>query len=150
MRRVQFVKRHSINDQRDQRDQGSALILALVLIMVGTMMVLPVMKYTMSVTRANRTTSQVADRTEAVKAGLRVALYDTVALYQACNPTKSGPNVSVDLAVPPGLGIKTWCTRLVRRHRTCLTNSAGHWSRPRRARTPTSRRRTRARPLASS
>ena len=109
MRRVQFVKRHSINDQRDQRDQGSALILALVLIMVGTMMVLPVMDYTMSVTRANRTTSQVADRTEAVKAGLRVALYDTVALYQACNPTKSGPNVSVDLAVPPGLGIKTWC-----------------------------------------
>jgi hypothetical protein len=93
---------------RAERDEGSALILALVMILVGTMMVLPVMSYTMSVTRANRVSSQKADRTEAVKGGLRAALYDPVALYQAC--AASGYTApSIQLAVPPGLNIASSC-----------------------------------------
>lgn len=90
------------------RDQGSALILALVLILVGTMMVIPVMSYTMSVTRSNRVTDETANRAEAVKGGLRAALYDPVALYQAC--VNSGRTTAVQLAVPPGLNIKSECT----------------------------------------
>lgn len=102
------MARAAADNGHDDRDEGSALILALVLILVGTMMVLPVMKYTMSVTRANRVSSTVADRSEAVKGGLRAALYDPVALYQAC--VNSGRTTPVYLATPPGLGIQSWCT----------------------------------------
>lgn len=90
------------------RDEGSALILALVVILVGTMMVLPLMKYTMSVTRANRAVAAKSDRVEAVKGGLRAALYDPAALYAAC--LLSGRTTPVNLAAPPGLGIKSSCT----------------------------------------
>ena len=69
-------KGHEADERADERDEGSALILALVLILVGTMMVIPIMRYTMAVTRSNRVTSEIANRTEAVKGGLRAAMYD--------------------------------------------------------------------------
>jgi hypothetical protein len=84
------------------------MILALVLILLGSLMVLPVMDYTMTVTRANRTRTEISDRSEAVKGGLRAALYDPVALYQACR--NSGRTTAVQLAVPPGLGVASSCT----------------------------------------
>ncbi|MCU1361878.1 MAG: hypothetical protein JWN99_3167, partial [Ilumatobacteraceae bacterium] len=91
-------------------DRGSALILALVTILVGSLIVLPVLKYTLTVTRANRVNSAKADRVEAVKAGLRVALYDPVSLYQVC--VNTGPSVSQALATPPGLSIATRCNTM--------------------------------------
>ena len=63
------------------RDEGSALILALITVIIGTMMVLPIMNYTMTVLRANRATSGKNVRVEAVKGGLRSALYDPLKLY---------------------------------------------------------------------
>jgi hypothetical protein len=99
-----------LNELREARsaDEGSALILALVVILIGTMMVLPIMDYTLAVTRANRTASAKADRTEAVKGGLRAALYSPADLYAACLP--SGRTTSIALAAPPGLDIHSWCT----------------------------------------
>ena len=94
-------------DRRD-RDQGSTLIFALVCILLGSLIVLPLMNYTMSVLRADRVRSNLTERTEAVKGGLRAALYDPVALYQAC--VNSGRTTAVQLAVPPGLGISSSCT----------------------------------------
>ncbi len=94
-------------DRRD-RDQGSTLIFALVCILLGSLIVLPLMNYTMSVLRADRVRSNLTERTEAVKGGLRAALYDPVALYQAC--VNSGRTTAVQLAVPPGLGISSYCT----------------------------------------
>jgi hypothetical protein len=93
---------------RHDRDEGSALIFALVTMLLGALVVLPVMDYTMSVLRAGNVRSDLGERTEAVKGGLRTALYDPVALYQAC--VNSGRTVAVDLAVPPGLGIRSSCT----------------------------------------
>ena len=90
------------------RDEGSALILALITVIIGTMMVLPIMNYTMTVLRANRATSGKNVRVEAVKGGLRSALYDPLKLYQAC--VESGATTEVELAVPPGLDIESSCT----------------------------------------
>ena len=92
----------------ERRDEGSMLIFALVSILLAAMVVLPVMNYTMAVMRADGVRSAGAERTEAVKGGLRAALYDPVALYQAC--VTSGRTVSVALAVPPRLGIRSSCT----------------------------------------
>ncbi|MGB8862298.1 MAG: hypothetical protein WCC60_23790 [Ilumatobacteraceae bacterium] len=89
------------------RDEGSSLILALVVVMIGTLMVLPIMNYTMGVLRANRVTSGRSVRVEAVKGGLRAAMYDTLKLYQACQG--AGATSGHDLWVPPGLGIETKC-----------------------------------------
>lgn len=91
-----------------QRDEGSSLILALVLVLVGTMMILPVMDYTLGVTRANRALSNKSARVEAVKGGLHVALQDPAKLYHAC--AGSGRTKAVQLAAPPGLGVASWCT----------------------------------------
>ncbi|MFM2070672.1 MAG: hypothetical protein RLZZ623_935, partial [Actinomycetota bacterium] len=93
---------------RRTRDEGSALILALVVIIIGSMMVLPIMGYTLSVLHANRTAHAKADRVEAVKGGLRAALYSPANLYTACLP--SGRTTSIALAAPPGLGVQSWCT----------------------------------------
>ena len=93
---------------RMDRDEGSSLIFALITILLASLVVLPVMSYTMSVMRAGTVRTNLAVRTEAVKGGLRTALYDPVALYQAC--VNSGRTVAVPLAVPPGLGIQSSCT----------------------------------------
>ncbi|MCX6521529.1 MAG: hypothetical protein NTZ21_12775 [Actinobacteria bacterium] len=93
---------------RSGRDEGSSLIFALVTILLASMIVIPVMSYTMSVLRAGTVRTNLSVRTEAVKGGLRTALYDPVALYQAC--VNSGRTVAVQLAVPPGLGIRSSCT----------------------------------------
>jgi hypothetical protein len=97
-----------MTDNTRNRDEGSSLILALIVILIGTMMVLPVMNYTMSVMRANRATSGKNVRVEAVKAGLRTALYDPLKLYQAC--AGAGATNGNVLGVPPGLNITTKCT----------------------------------------
>ena len=106
--RARAQRRRRCSPRDDSRDEGSSLILALVVVLIGTMLVLPVMDYTMAVTRSNRVSSAKADRVEAVKGGLRAALYDPVALYQACR--NSGRTFSVGLTVPPGLNIVSSCT----------------------------------------
>jgi Tfp pilus assembly protein PilX len=93
---------------KDDRDRGSALIMALVLMIVGSMMVLPVMNYTMTVLRSNGTLSERSNRVEKVKAGLRAALDDPAALYAACFTT--GATTAAQLAAPPDLGIESECT----------------------------------------
>jgi len=84
------------------------LILALVVILIGSMIVLPMMTYTMSVLRANQTTSGRNVKVEAVKGGLRAALFDPTKLYKACVGT--GATTAHQLNMPPGLGIETQCT----------------------------------------
>ena len=107
MRRRTTTPVELTDDTRD-RDEGSSLILALIVILIGAMMVLPVMNYTMSVLRANRATSGKNVRVEAVKGGLRAALYDPLKLYQAC--IKGGALNATTLGVPPGLSITSSCT----------------------------------------
>ncbi|MFN8022382.1 MAG: hypothetical protein U0Q03_12730 [Acidimicrobiales bacterium] len=95
-------------DERPVRDEGSALIFALITMLLAALVVLPIMEYTMTVVKAGEVRGNITDRTEAVKGGLRTALYDPVALYQAC--VQSGRTTEIELAVPPGLGIRSYCT----------------------------------------
>ena len=96
------------HDVARESDQGSALIMTLVFIIVVSLTVLPLMGYILGVTRSNRLLVIRAERIEAVKAGLRTALISPTQLYAAC--INSGRTTSVALAVPPGLGITSKCT----------------------------------------
>ena len=93
-----------------ERDEGSALIMALITVIIGTMIVLPIMNYTMAVLRANKATGGKNVRVEAVKGGLRSVLYDGLKLYQACVESGYSSVAAVRLAVPPGLDIESSCT----------------------------------------
>ena len=84
-------------------DEGSALILVLVLMIVGSLIVLPLMSYAMSVGRANTVLSTKTARTEAVKAGLRMAMAEPTRLYETCGAgggTVGIPLTATGLAVP--------------------------------------------------
>ncbi len=91
------------------RDRGSALILVLALILIASLVVLPMMKYSMSVMRANTVLSEKSKRIEAVKAGLRVSLADPVKLYEACGA--GGPSTPITLAptTASNIGVTTRC-----------------------------------------
>lgn len=84
---------------RHDRDEGSALILALVMIVLGALIVASVATYAMTVFRANHTLSERTQRAEAVKAGLRLAFASPRDLYEYCGPDNTGTYVWVDL--PP-------------------------------------------------
>ena len=81
-------------------DEGSALIMSLVVVIVATLIVTPMLTYAVSVTRASRLVDNKAQRLEAVKGGLRTALADPVALFKACNQDKAGVNLNPVLASP--------------------------------------------------
>jgi hypothetical protein len=93
---------------RLRSDEGSTLILTLVVIIVGAFFVLPMMTYVMTVNQASRLRIQGANSSEIVRGGLRSVLYDPSGLYSACSGT--GVSAAQSLAVPPGLPITTQCT----------------------------------------
>jgi hypothetical protein len=92
------------------RDEGSTLILALVVVIVGALFVLPTMTYLMTVNAASRLRIEGANSSEVVRGGLRSVLYDPSALYSACSNSGASDASAVALAVPPGLAISTKCT----------------------------------------
>ena len=94
--------------ERLRSDEGSTLILCLVVIIVGAFFVLPMMNYVMTVNQASRLRIQSANSSEIVRGGLRSVLYDPAGLYSACAGT--GASAAQVLAVPPGLPITTQCT----------------------------------------
>jgi len=79
------------------KDQGSVLVLVLVLMLVGSLMVLPLMSYSISVLRSNEVLSNKSQDLESVKSGLRVALADPISLYKTCGDG-GGPNINKSLA----------------------------------------------------
>jgi hypothetical protein len=91
------------------RDAGSVLPLVLVMMVIGSLIVLPTMTYAMTVLRANTVLSEKTMRIESAKAGLRLALADPVGLYEACGA--GGPTTPVDLAPisMSGTSISTEC-----------------------------------------
>jgi hypothetical protein len=97
---------------RDKRsDEGSALILVLVLMIIGAMIVLPLMSHIMAVGRANTVLSVKTARTEAVKAGLRMAMAEPTRLYDACGPAGATSSVALTttgMSVP----VKTECFKI--------------------------------------
>ena len=101
------------------RDEGAALILALVIVLVGALIITPLLTYGVTVTRGSRIATAKNVRAEAVKGGLRVVLSDPKALYDACSA--SGLHNEITLASPSkaynsqGKGLDTTVTT------TCTT-----------------------------
>ncbi len=92
-------------------DEGTALIFALVFIIIGSMMLMPMMNYVSVVLRSGQVQSHKASRAEAVRGALRVTLADPSALYTACSA--SGLHTEVTLASPNlGVPVNTQCTTL--------------------------------------
>ena len=91
------------------RDEGAALILALVMIILAAVIVIPALNYTMTVTKSGRSVQNKVLRSEAVKGGLRTVLANGKGLYQACKG--SSLSLAVTLA-SPGLDVpvNTSCT----------------------------------------
>jgi len=91
------------------RDAGSALPLVLALIVIGALIVIPMLTYTVSVMKHNTALSEKTQRTEAVRAGLRMALADPISLYEEC--WDAYENSQVMLASPPdfSVGVTTMC-----------------------------------------
>jgi Tfp pilus assembly protein PilX len=92
------------------RDEGSSLIIALVVIIIGAFFVLPTMTYIMTVNQASRLRIEGANSSEIVRGGLRSVLYNPAALYSACANSGVSDASAINLAVPPGLNISTKCT----------------------------------------
>jgi hypothetical protein len=93
----------------DEGDNGTALVLALVMILIGAMIVLPALNYTMTVTKTSRSVQNKVERAEAVKGGLRTVLADGKGLYKACKD--AGLTQAVSLASPGlSVGVETSCT----------------------------------------
>lgn len=96
---------------RRASDEGSAIIFALVFIVIGSMMLLPMMNYVSVVLRGDKVVQTRASRAEAVRGALRVALADPAALFDACSA--SGLHTAVALAAPDlGVPVSTECTTL--------------------------------------
>ena len=92
-----------------ETDVGAALILALAMMLIATLIVLPALRYTMTVTKTGRQVEQKVERAEAVKGGLRTVLADGKGLYQACKG--AGLTQPVALASPGlNVGVTTTCT----------------------------------------
>ncbi len=66
------------------RDTGSVLPLVLVMMIIGSLIVIPTMRYAVTVLKANTVLSEKTMRIESAKAGLRLSLADPVRLYDAC------------------------------------------------------------------
>lgn len=83
------------------RDEGTVLILVLVLMVIGSLIVLPLLDYAMAVGRHNAVLTSKVKRQEAVKAGLRTALAEPEKLYEHCamvNGELPGPGMDIDVA----------------------------------------------------
>jgi hypothetical protein len=82
----------------DGRDRGSVLPFVLVMIVIGSMVVVPLLNYSLTVFRANHAVSELAAEAEVARAGLRMALAEPVDLYNDCG--NAGLNTGVALSLP--------------------------------------------------
>jgi hypothetical protein len=104
-------RRHTIlQARRDaRRDEGSALVFALFVVIMGSFMITPLLSYARSVTRNSEIEQSKTARAEAVKGGLRTALASPKDFYDACS--NSGLHTEVVLGTPGlDLGVRTVCT----------------------------------------
>ena len=85
-------------DEVRPQDDGSALVIALVAILLCSLIAVPTLRYAMTVIHSSQVVTNKSIRQEAVKGGLRVALADPIKLYDTC--MGAGLTTAVDLASP--------------------------------------------------
>jgi hypothetical protein len=96
------------HDESRDPDGGAVLIMALAMIIIGALIVLPLLDYAMTVSRAGRVQTNTTANDEAVKAGIHIALADPISLYTVC--ASAGLQTEQPLATPPGFNVKSACS----------------------------------------
>lgn len=91
-------QQNELDTDTTDRDRGSALVMALAVVMLASLVVVPLLQYTMTVVKQNTVVQRKSARLEAVKGGLRTVLSDPKALYRTCDA--AGLTVGVALASP--------------------------------------------------
>jgi len=89
------------------RDEGSLLVLCMVLIVVCSLVVIPIMEFGIGVSRANGVAKSRSVSTEAVKGGLRTVLANPKSLYRACGAATEASPVAL---AAPGLTVSVATT----------------------------------------
>ena len=92
-----------------RRDDGSVLPLVLVLMVVGALVVVPMLDYTIAVFRSNRVVSDRTANTEAAKGGLRMALGDPKNVFLTCD---GGGTLTPADSTINGVSVQTTCTEI--------------------------------------
>jgi hypothetical protein len=103
-----MTTKHVPHDQSRDSDSGAVLIMALAMIVIGALIVLPLLDYAMTVSRAGRVQMNTTANDEIVKAGIHVALADPISLYTVC--ANAGLQTEQPLATPPGFAVQTGCS----------------------------------------
>lgn len=93
-----FSRRHESARRTPERDSGTVLVLALVVIVLTGLLSIPIGGYAMSVSRAGSVVNNKAKHVESAKLGMRLALSDPAALYEVCDA--AGLTVGVNLPMP--------------------------------------------------
>ena len=105
---MQHRDRATIDTTR-RRAEGSVLPLVLVLVIIGAMVVIPMLDYTIAVFRSNHVVSDRTAQSEAAKGGLRMVLGDPKNVFLTCDGggdlTPADPTIN-------GISVSTTCTEL--------------------------------------
>jgi hypothetical protein len=97
---IEMKHTNSLTTTTPRRDRGSVMVLVLVLMVIGSLVTIPILKYASTVLRANRVVSERTAEAEAVKAGFRMAMAEPGDLYDRC----SGGSTTLP---DPGLSLST-------------------------------------------
>jgi hypothetical protein len=99
--------------QGPPRDEGMALMFAIVFVVIGSMIVMPLLTYASTVAKSSRILQSKTARAEAVKAAFRTTMGDPTGVYALCdntNPLGAGINTPVALPdVPLDIAIDNEC-----------------------------------------
>ena len=96
-------------DQRGPRDEGMAIIFALVFVILGTALILPLLSYSRTVMKAANDQDRKIERVSATGGALRIVLAEPIKLYQLCGEN-AGLTVPQALAVPDlGVAVDVEC-----------------------------------------
>lgn len=107
MTRPNTRRGHALVVPQRRRDDGSVLPLVLILMVVGSLVVIPLLQYAVTVTRAGEVESDKARSVEYARAGLRTALVSTEALYDNCGLfAGDSPRTVASVDLP---GVTTTC-----------------------------------------
>ena len=92
---------------RHERDEGSTLVLVLLLVVIAGLVVVPLMTYATSVLRLTTAVSERTKDVEASKAGLRVALNDPANVFVECDDGGSLGTIEIN-----DTNVSTTCAEL--------------------------------------
>ena len=82
---------------RPVRDKGSALMLCIVFVLLGSLLLVPLLRYTATVIRANGQQRTKINAAEVARGALRTSMASPEALYDVCS--NSGLHTAVELAI---------------------------------------------------